>query len=631
LKFREFQEEVRSVLGSAVKLAGYPSLRIDVTTPSNPAFGDAASTIALKLSRYLHSKPDEIATKIADKIRKKGTRYIESVAAHPSGYLNVKMNLANFSLDTLREILSEEEPGKPPAVRGKSVVIEHTNVNPNKALHIGHARNLVLGDSLAKIMKYLGNSVQVLDYIDDSGAQVADIIVGFKFLGMRDDAPHGTKFDVYCGDEVYVKVNQEYEKNPGLREKQSLVLREIERGDGEIADYSARIVDRVLKAQLDTCWRLGATYDLLNWESHILKSKMWERLFAQMKKKGLALLSQEGDNKGCWVVVDPNTREEKVLVRADGTAVYVAKDIPYAAWKIGLVKDPFSYDVYEKQPDGRPLWTSSAEGRKGHPRFGSSDLAITLIDVRQSNLQQIVKRVLEGLKRGASERYVHRGYEVVALSKKTAAQLGVEMERDFVHMQGRKGIYLNTDTILDGLKKKATEETKKRNPEDSEKWVSDVAELIAVSAIRFELVKQDPDKIIVFDLDDSLRLEGETGPYLLYSYARARRILEKSGLSPSVNRAGAGLLSHPMEGELVKAISMLDIAVADAGEYLSPKEVARYAYGLSVLFNEFYETVPVIKTEDENLRLARLALVEAFSRVLKQALLRKGIRAAERI
>ncbi len=631
LKFREFEEEVRSVLVPALKSAGYPSVDVDVVIPSDPAFGDAASTVALKLSKDLRVAPGKIAARIRDRVRLRGAKYVASIVAHPSGYLNVTMNLADFGRDTLKEILSDAELGRVRVGHGKNVAIEHTNVNPNKALHVGHARNLVLGDSLARIMNYLGHSVQVLDYIDDSGAQVADVIVGFKFLGMKDEAPPNTKFDVYCGDEVYVKVNQEYERNPGLREKQSLVLREIERGEGEIADYCDRIVDRVLKAQLQTCWRLGATYDLLNWESHILKSKMWDRLFDEMRKKGLAVLRQEGENKGCWVVVDPETKEDKILVRADGTAVYVAKDIPYAAWKIGIVKDPFLYDVYETQPDGSPLWTSSERGRRNHPKFGAADLAITVIDVRQSYLQQIVKRVLEGLKQGASEKYLHRGYEVVALSKKTAASLGVEMDRDFVHMQGRKGIYMNADTILEALKKKATEETRKRNPEESEEWIRNVAELIAVSALRFELVKQDPDKIIVFDLEDSLRLEGETGPYLLYSYARARRIIEKSGTKPRADKEGANLLAHPLERELVKMVSMLDISVMEAGEYLSPKEVARYAHKLSALFNEFYEAVPVIKTENEHLRLARLALVDAFSRVLKQALLLIGIRAAERI
>ncbi len=633
MKFREFEEEVRSLLSDAVKSAGYPRIDIDVSLPSDPSFGDAMSTIALKLSKTLSVKPEEIAEKIKEKAKIKGKRYVADLAAHPAGYLNFTLNLANFTHDTLEEILTEKEVGRLEVGKGKSLAIEHTNVNPSKALHVGHARNLVLGDSLSRIIRHLGYSLQILDYIDDSGAQVADVIVGLRFLGMKDEPPPGMKFDTYCGDNVYVRVNQEYERNPALKEKQSLVLREIESGVGEIAEYSGKIVNRILRAQLQTCWRLGATYDLLNWESHFLKSKTWELLFEEMKKRRLAILKQEGENKGCWVIIDPETKEEKVLVRSDGTAVYVAKDIPYAAWKIGLVKDPFSYDVFATQPDGSPLWTSAVNGanRKKHPRFGSADKAISVIDSRQSYLQKIVRRVLEALEEGSSDRYHHRSYEVVALSKRTAASLGVEMKGEFVAMQGRKGIYVNVDTILEALKKKAIDETRKRNPDDPIDWVERVAEAVAVAALRFELVKQDPDKVIVFDLEDSLRLEGETGPYLLYSYARARRIIEKSGERPSVDSRGASLLSHPMEKELVKKIAMFDISLLTAGEYLSPKEVARYAYKLSVLFNEFYEALPVIKAEDQLLRGARLALVEVFSRVLRQALLLIGISAPDRI
>jgi arginyl-tRNA synthetase len=633
LKFREFEEEVRSLLSDAVKSAGYPRIDVDVSLPSDPSFGDATSTIALKLSKTLSVKPAEIAAKIKEKVKLKGKRYVADVAAHPAGYLNFMLNLANFTHDTLEEILTEKEVGRLEVGKGKSLAIEHTNVNPSKALHVGHARNLVLGDSLSRIVKHLGYSLQVLDYIDDSGAQVADVIVGLRFLGWKDEPPPGMKFDVYCGDSVYVGVNQEYERNPALKEKQSLVLREIESGVGEIAEYSGKIVDRILREQLKTCWRLGASYDLLNWESHFLKSKMWDLLFEEMKKRGLAILKEEGENKGCWVIIDPETKEEKVLVRSDGTTVYVAKDIPYAAWKIGLVKDPFSYDVYATQPDGSPLWTTAVGGvnKKRHPKFGSVDKAISFIDARQSYLQKIVGKVLEGLKEGSSERYHHRSYEVVALSKRTAASLGFEMKGEFVAMQGRKGIYVNADTILEALKNKAIEETKKRNPEDPSDWVEKIAEAVAVAALRFELVKQDPDKVIVFDLEDSLRLEGETGPYLLYSYARARRIIEKSGERPTVDSRGASLLSHPLEKELIKKISMFDISLLTAGEYLSPKEVARYAYKLSVLFNEFYEALPVIKAEDNYLRGARLALVEAFSRALNQALLLIGISAPDRI
>ena len=304
----------------------------------------------------------------------------------------------------------------------------------------------------------------------------------------------------------------------------------------------------------------------------------------------------------------------------------MAKDIPYAAWKLGLVDNPFGYEEYPgSQPGGRKLYTTTLKGKKEGHAFGSASLAVSVIDTRQSYLQRIVAKTLEKLREGSARRYLHRSYEVVALSKKTATQLGFGIEGDFAHMSGRKGLYVNVDTMLDALKKKAREETRKRNLSESDEWVDDVAETVAVAALRYELLKQDPDKMIVFDMEESLRFEGDTGPYIIYTYARARRILDKTSGKPRIDLKSAERLSKPQERELVKRMSMLDKSVMTAGEYLSPKEVAVYAHELAIRFNEFYERVPVNKEEDGELRDARLALVDASSRVLAQAMRLMGI------
>jgi arginyl-tRNA synthetase len=358
---------------------------------------------------------------------------------------------------------------------------------------------------------------------------------------------------------------------------------------------------------------------------------MWERIFETMKKNGAVKFETEGDNKGCWVIPDPETGEQKVVVRSDGTVVYVAKDIPYAAWKLGIVDDPFGYEVYqENQPGGGPLYSTTLD-RKGGRSFGKADLAISVIDTRQSYLQRIVGKVLETLRQGSSHAYLHRSYEVVALSRKTAEQIGFEIEGDFAHMAGRKGLYVNADAVLDSLKAKAKAETRKRNLSEKEEWYDDVSEALAVAALRYELLKQDPDKMIVFDMEASLKFDGDTGPYLLYTYARARRILEKTEGTPRIDLINAAKLTRPQEKELVKVISMLDKAVMKAGDYLSPKEVALYAHELAVRFNEFYENVQVNKEEDVGLKEARLALVDASSRALAQAMRLIGIPFRSRI
>jgi arginyl-tRNA synthetase len=641
LKFREFEAEAREALLAAAKQKGYKLVEVELLRPPNPELGDLSSPVGLRLARETHKAPGTIAKELAETIDSGGKWHlIGGVEAHPSGYVNFRTNWGAFAHELLTSILRSDGPVEldAPGPR-KRVAIEHTNVNPNKALHIGHARNLVLGDSLVRTMKRLGHEVQTLNYIDDSGAQVADVIVGLKFLKISDQAPAGVKFDAYCGDVVYTKVNQVYERDPSLKDKQRLVLKEIEKGSGEISEYAEKVVAQILAAQLQTCWRLGARYDLLNWESHILRTGMWKEIFEELKAKGIAVLEKEGENAGCWVVKDPELGEDKVLVRSDGTVVYVAKDIPYAAWKIGLVGDHFSYRVYATQPDGSTLWTTTPTKSAGpeagvpsHPRFGGADLAISVIDSKQSRLQKVVSRVLERLEGKESERYLHRAYEVVALSKRSAESLGLTVEKEFVHMQGRKGIYINVDTVLDALKNKSAEETKRRNPERSDEWVDAVADVLAVAAFRFELVKQDPDKIIAFDMESSLRLQGDTGPYLLYSYARASRILVKSGAKdPAVTEESAGKLTHPKEVALLKLMSTYDKSVIEAERYLSPKEIATYAHSLAATFSEFYEAVQVNSEPNPSLREARLAMIQGFRVILKDALGLLGMKALEEI
>jgi arginyl-tRNA synthetase len=633
LKFRVFEAEARDAILSASKRLGYDLAQVELLRPPNPDLGDLSSPVGLRLARETKKPPAAIAKEFADAMAGTKGHLIAKVEAHPSGYVNFTLDWAVFASELLVSLLSEEPISLAPLEEGKRVAIEHTNVNPNKALHVGHARNLVLGDSLVRTMKRLGNEVQTLNYIDDSGAQVADVIVGLRYLGFSDEAPKGVKFDAYCGDTVYTKVNQMYERDPSLKNKQRLVLQEIEKGKGEVSEYAEKIVGRILAAQLETCWRLGARYDLLNWESHILRTGMWREVFEELKRKGIAVLETEGENAGCWVVKDPELGEDKVLVRSDGTVLYVAKDIPYAAWKIGLAKDHFSYKTYGEQPDGSELWTTTpSKGAARHPKFGSAEVAISVIDSKQSRLQKVVSRVLERLEGGQSERYLHRAYEVVALSRKAAESLGLDVEKEFVHMQGRKGIYINVDTVLKALKEKATQETRKRNPDRDNAWVEEVAEAVAIAAFRFELVRQDPDKMIAFDIESALRLEGDTGPYLLYSYARASRILAKSGAHPRpVGEAAAAGLTHPKEVTLLKSLASYDKAVIEAGRYLSPKEVATYAHHLAATFNEFYELVPVNSEPDAALREARLAVVQGFRAVLKDALVVLGMQALDEI
>ncbi|MEO9295980.1 MAG: arginine--tRNA ligase [Nitrososphaera sp.] len=639
MTFRALVDEARKLVSEAA--ASYPKVAFDVSEPPRKEFGDLTCNVAFLLSKQLKKAPAKIAAELIEGLRSRigENSLIKAVEPHPAGYINFYANYAKLSPLTLSQVLSKPDTyGHLDAGQGRHIVIEHTSVNPNKALHVGHMRNVILGDTLYRIMKAASYRTTVLNYVDDSGLQVADIVIGFKFAGFPIEPPDGRKFDQYCGDEVYVKVNQLYEKDPALADKRKLVLREIEEGKSELARFAAQITKRVLDEQLKTCWRMKARYDILNFESQIVVSKMWGKAFELLKKEELVKFEEEGKNKGCWVI-EAEGEEDKVIVRSDGTATYVAKDIPYAAWKLGLVEDPFFYVKYATQWDGSQLLATTLDGSAATAAtaiqkidFKGGDRVITIIDSRQARLQRIISQVLGKIGKNHDHDYQHLGYEAVTLSGATAKALGIDIgERQFMHMSGRKGVYVGADFVLDSLRAKAAEEVRTRNPEFSPGQVDAIAEEIAISAIRYNMIKQDLDKIITFDINESMSLEGDTGPYLQYAYARSQRILEKSGMAVPTAVAAADarfdLLTHEAETALIKEIAKLDLAVEDAAKSLSAKALARHAYVLATAFNLFYEKVPVLKEQDRQVLAARLALVGAFGVALKNALDILGITA----
>jgi arginyl-tRNA synthetase len=642
MTLRALIDEVRELVSSALISAGYPLIAFDVTEPSQQAFGDLSCNVAFLISKHLKKPPSGIAMELAEAIRPRiKDSYILSVDS-VGGHVNFKANYARLSPAILSSVLSSPENyGYRDIGQGKHIVIEHTSVNPNKALHVGHMRNVIIGDILYRIMKATNHRTTILNYVDDSGVQIADIIVGFKFAGFPVTPPKKyLKFDHYCGDEVYVRVNEIYERDPQVAEKRKLVLKEIEEGKSEIAHFARDITLRVLREQLKTCWRMKVRYDLLNFETHIVGSKLWSQTFELLKSNGIAKYETAGKNKGCWVIGDEEEKEEdKVLVRSDGTATYIAKDIPYAAWKLGLVKDPFYYSEYTKQWDGSWLYATDlvARANKSFPdsAFNGGERVITIIDSRQSRLQRIISQVLSKIGVDGKYKYFHLSYEAVTLSSDAAKEFGIDIgDRQFMHMSGRKGIYINADYVLDALHAKAYEEVRNRNPDFSDHQLKKIAEEISISAIRYNMIKQDFDKIITFDIKDSLSLEGDTGPYLQYAYARSQRILEKSEqeiiVAERVNSA-FDQLSHESEIALVKEIGKLDLVVENAVKSLSLKSLARYAYNLAMTFNIFYEKVPVLREQDNDIRIARLGLVRAFGIALKNTLEVLGITALDRM
>src|SRR5256885_3608766 len=626
MNLRLLFDEIRSRLKQISDELHYPQVEFEVSEAARPEFGDASCNIAFLLAKNLKKRPLEIADTISKQYQKNKGKFVKEITSHPSGYVNFVANFAELNNSTITSSL-QKRYGDINIGKNLKIVVEHTSVNPNKALHIGHVRNVIIGDTVSKILPKSQYDVRVLNYVDDSGLQVADIIVGFKYGGYSAEQPKDQKFDHYCGYVVYVNTTERYENDPTLATKRSLILKELEEGKSETAKFGDEITRQVLEEQLKTCWRLGVTYDCLNFESQIVRSNLWKTVFEKMKSMGIIELEKEGKNEGCWVVKSVDD-EDKVLVRSNGIATYIAKDIPYAAWKLGMLDDPFYYKKYAEQANGRVLWETTLE-KTGNKLDFVGEKVITVIDSRQSRLQKIIAKIMTDFK-SQEGAYFHLGYESVTLSADTAKTLGVDTSGKQAQMSGRKGIYVNADDVLDILGKKTYDEAKKRNPDLDEVSLVKISEQVAVGALRYAMIKQDLDKIITFDLTESLSLEGDTGPYIQYSYARSSRILEKAETTSNFDVSFDGLVTE-YELNLVKAIGKFDIQIEDAAKNLSPKIIARYCYELAVTFNTFYEHVKVLTAEDKSLINARLCIVYCFKETLAKALDLLGISSPSRM
>ena len=626
--FLELLENIRKETSKILDSQNYEPVSFSVES-AKPGFGDITCNVSFLLSKQLKKSPQEISNEISKLYTFENIPQIKNVESHPSGYLNFNIDYTQFSNLVISSSL-QENYGSLDIGHNEKIVVEHTSVNPNKALHVGHIRNVILGDIVSKILRKGNFDVKVLNYVDDSGLQVADIIVGFTELGFSQEPPGNEKFDHYCGDTVYVKTTEKYETDKKLEEKRHEILKQIEDSSSDISKMAQTITRKVLNEQLKTVWNLGVFYDCLNFESQIIHSKLWEKIFEKLKSENQIKYEEAGDNAGCWVI-PAEGEDDKILVRSNGVATYIAKDIPYAAWKLGLVEDPFSYKIHSTQKNDQTLYETTLDEIPDHDDNKlnlSGNKVITVIDNRQIRLQKIVSGLMAKFKEEGA--YTHLGYESVTLSADTVKSLGLSVDGESAQMSGRKGLYVNADTVLETLTKRVYDESKSRNENLSESELQNIANIVAVGTIRYEMIKPDLDKIITFDLKNSLRLEGDTCSYIQYSYARASRILEKTETKPNFD-SGFELLSSEYEKNLIKKIAMYDVQVNDSVNNFSPKVIAKYSYELAVTFSSFYEHVKVLKSETPELLNARLCLVVSFQKTLKSSLGLLGIDAPERM
>jgi arginyl-tRNA synthetase len=657
------QRQVHDAVSAAIRthfgIAEVPAFAVEV--PPTRALGDLAVPVAFQLARALRKAPKAIAQDLAQAL---GTiPGVARIVATPNGYLNLYLERPAFFTARVRGEV------QPDAVARDKTIVEHTAINPNKAAHIGHLRNAALGDTLVRALTFRGTPVETQNYIDDTGVQVADVIVGFRELEHRslDDVraiADTTRFDYYCWD-LYSTVTEWYDGDKDRLAIRAAVLHDLEHGGNDTAAMGALIVDRIVRAHLATMARLNIGYDLLTYEGDILRLQFWAHAFDSLKAQGAVFLQTDGKLAGCWVMRieedagaaaaegsadeggdDPEQRE-KVIVRSNGVVTYVGKDLANQFWKFGLLGLDFRYRRFATQADGRVLWaTTSGDDDAAAPPFGRAQRIYNVIDSRQMYLQALLSQALRTLGHPqAAENSVHFSYEMVGLSHATARELGYEIGADdakkpFVEVSGRKGLGVKIDDLLDLLTTKAAAEVARRNPEFTPEERQRAGAQIAVGAIRYFMLKFSRGKLIVFDIEEALSFEGETGPYLQYATVRAGNILHKlqdrEGVSEAdVLRSLDELSAEEITGEsgdpthdlwaVVFEASRLDEVVDSVVRSLEFSGLAKYTFGLAQTFNAFYHRYPILNEERADRKRWRAAGVAYVRAQLTRALELMGI------
>ncbi len=637
--------------------------KVVIEQPPKVELGDFAVPL-FPFAKALRSAPLKIAESIRNEIG--SIEGIAEMEVAPPGYLNVKIDRAWLAaaLACDRKPSAEKSSGK--------ILVEHTSINPNKAAHIGHLRNAVLGDTFVRLLRYAGRQVDVQNYIDNTGVQVADVVVGFTHLEEKTPAEiealtRQPRFDYYCWD-LYARVSQWYEQEKHNQKARLETLHAIEEGGNEIATMAELISRAVLRRHLETMDRLDIEYDFLPRESEILHLHFWDAAFTKLKDAGVLTYETEGKNKGCWVMRRAGTEkqlntedtesteeteeiseeDQKVIVRSNGTVGYVGKDIAYHLWKFGLLGRDFGYRRFYRYPNHHQCWISTTPGdpeaAKDHPHFGDVAENYNVIDARQSEAQNTVIEALRDLgQREAASHLTHLSYGMVVLSPRCASELGYDLteeekSRSWIGVSGRKGFGVKADDLLDQLIGLAKQEVDLRHPEAADEERLQIATRIAVGALRYFMLKYTKLSVIVFDFKDALSFEGETGPYVQYAVVRANSIFKKGevdldrfcgSLEQSIS---ADELSKFFSGEngdefweLWLAAGKTSYIVDQSISTTEPAHLAKHAFQVAQLFNTFYHRHPILTESDERKKRFLLATVAVVRRELIRVLEVMGI------
>ena len=675
------QQRLKATLRAAARdLFDLEIDQLNAETPPKPELGDIAFPVSFELAKLIKQKtgdkanPRSIAEKLKDQLETLGE--VSRVEIAGPGYINVffdrpKLLRTFATTDDSTTTSGEHQPKK---------MVEHTSINPNKAAHIGHVRNAVLGDTFVRILQAAGDRVEVQNYIDNTGVQVADVVVGFIHLEkktldeikaldatLQSDHP----FDYYCWD-LYTRVGLFYrdgdptgQLNPEKTALRNEVLHAIEAGNNSTAQLADYVATRNVECIINTMERLGIRYDLLARESDILHLHFWERAFELMKQTGVIRFESEGKHARCWVMpFESHTgtdehESDKIIVRSNGTVTYTGKDIAYQLWKLGKLGLDFYYKVFRDYSDGHKLWVTTSDSNdqssQERPDFGGGTTVYNVIDSRQSYPQEIVARGVASVVPEVGEQAsVHFSYEMVALSPKACEELGIELSaedraRPYVEMSGRKGLGVKADDLINRLEADALREVDSRHADLTADEKRSTAHQIAVGALRYFLLKFTRNSVIAFDFDEALSFEGETGPYCQYAAVRANSIfrkLETDAREQSFNSLAQGATDTDLEARISEALSgetgteiwslvtlaeRLDEVVVQCSASAEPANLAKYTFMLAKLFNLFYHRHRIISEEDPIKRAVLVITADIARKRLTQALGILGIAVPERM
>jgi arginyl-tRNA synthetase len=668
--FHVLETRIRERLTEFIRQKYQIDAAIVLERPPRLAMGELASPVCFALAKKLKRAPRIVAQEIASEIG-----VIEGVSRMEvagGGYLNVFFDREAFFREASQQVSRAATEAAAPVTTGPKTVVEHTNINPNKAAHIGHLRNAVLGDTFVRLLRYAGQRVEVQNYIDNTGVQVADVVLGFLHIEKKTPAEVAAlaekpKFDYYCWD-LYARVTSFLEEDKTRLALRSQTMKGIEEGHGVEAEVAQTVSDAIVFCHLRTMERLGVTYDVLPRESEILAMKFWDMAFTHLRQRGAIHMSTAGKTAGCWVMrLDGGDEKSesgeaasdddaKIIVRSNGTVTYVGKDIAYQLWKFGLLGADFHYKRFDTTADGHEVWTSCVNGGDANaPAFGRASRVYNVIDARQSYLQNIVIAGLRALGfEDQASRSTHFSYEIVALTPRCALEMGYQLsdedrQRPYVEVSGRRGLGVKADDLIDKLEAAARAEVNERHPELSHEERESITRAIAIGALRYFMVRFTRTTIIAFDFKDALSFEGETGPYCQYAVVRIRGIwrkfyeTESPGMLPTESSGESWLASakeapsllaspeHDDIWELLLLAGSLDSRVEAAVKSQEPAFLAKYCFELAQAFNNFYHRHRILGEPDNSRQRFLLSLCRVVEAQLVAALRLLGIESPDKM